>query len=73
MCNCLPFGFSTAPWVFSKVMRELVMCWRRASIGVLPYLDDFMLMKQCFGACVRLARWVEGDLIRVGLRTNVPK
>ncbi len=23
--NCLPFGHSTAPWVFSKVMRELVM------------------------------------------------
>ncbi len=23
--NCLPFGLSTAPWVFSKVMRELVM------------------------------------------------
>ena len=23
--NYLPFGLSTAPWVFSKVMRELVM------------------------------------------------
>jgi hypothetical protein len=23
--NCLPFGFSTSPWVFSKVTRELVM------------------------------------------------
>jgi hypothetical protein len=22
--NCLPFGLLTAPWVFSKVMRELV-------------------------------------------------
>ena len=23
--KCLPFGLATAPWVFSKVMRELVM------------------------------------------------
>jgi len=25
--NYLPFGLATAPWVFSKVMRELVMYW----------------------------------------------
>ena len=49
------------------------MFWRRASISVLPYLDDFMFMKQGFGACVRLARRVEGDLVRAGLRINVPK
>jgi hypothetical protein len=23
--NCLPIGLSTAPWVFSKIIRELVM------------------------------------------------
>jgi len=43
--NCLPFGLSSTPWVFSKVMRELVMCSRREGISVLPYLDDFMAMK----------------------------
>ncbi len=42
--NCLPSGLSTAPWVFSKVMRELVMHWRRGGIRVLPYLGDFMFM-----------------------------
>jgi len=40
--NCLPFGLSTAPWVFSKVMSELVMYWRREDISMLPYLDDLM-------------------------------
>jgi len=49
------------------------MFWRRASINVLPYWDDFMFMKQGFGACVRLARRVEGDLVQAGLRINVPK
>jgi hypothetical protein len=37
---CLPFGLSTTTWVFSKVMRELVMFWRRDCIKLLPYLDD---------------------------------
>ena len=71
--NCLPFGLSTAPWVFFKVMRKLVMSWRRASINVLPYMGNFMFMKQGFGACVRLARRVEGDLVRAGMRINEPK
>jgi hypothetical protein len=32
----------SAMWVFSKVMRELVMYWRKSGISVLPYLmDDF--------------------------------
>jgi hypothetical protein len=54
-------------------MRELVMFWRRASISVLPYLNDFMFMKQGFGACDWLSRRVDGDLVRAGLRINVPK
>ncbi len=46
--NCLPFGLSTAPLVFSKVMRELVMHWRWRGIRVLPHLDDFMSMERGF-------------------------
>jgi len=44
--KCLPFGLSTAPWVFSKVMMEIVMFWRRKGIRLLPYLDDLFFMKQ---------------------------
>ena len=73
MYNCLPFGLSTTPWVFSKVMRELVMFWRRDGIKLLPYLDDFMFMKSGFWQCVRMARKVERDFVRAGLRINVPK
>jgi hypothetical protein len=44
--NCLPFALATAPWVFSKVMRELVMYWRRGGLIVLPYLEDFFFTKK---------------------------
>ena len=36
--NCMPFGLSTAPWVFSKVMRELGMHWRRGGHPGAPLL-----------------------------------
>ena len=73
MYNCLPFGISTAPWVFSKVKRELVIDWRRDGIKLLPYLDDFMFMKVGFLQCVRMARRMEIDFVRAGLRIIVPK
>jgi len=71
--NCLPFGLSTAPWVFSKLMRERVMHWRRRGIRVLPYQDDFTFMECGFWQCVRLARRVEKDLFLAGLKIYVPK
>jgi hypothetical protein len=54
-------------------MRELAMFWRRDGVRVLPYLDDFMFMKHGFAPCARLARRMEGDFIKTGLRINVPK
>jgi hypothetical protein len=42
-------------------------------IKLLPYLDDFMFMKSSFWQCVRMARRVEKDFVRAGLRINVPK
>jgi len=68
-----PLGISTTPWVFSKAIRELAMYWRRECISVLPYLDGFMSIKQGFQACVRLARRLERDFVRKGLRINVLK
>ncbi len=70
--NCLIFGLSTASWVFLKVMRKTVMHWRRRSIRVLPYLDDFVFMEHGFWQCVRLARRLKNDLFLAALKINVP-
>ena len=68
--NCLPFGVSTAPWVFSKIMRELVMFWRSSGIRALPYLVDFLFLKQGAQTCLLMSRRVEGDFISAGLQIN---
>jgi len=55
-------GLSTAPWVFSKVIREFVMYWRAKGINILPYLDDLLFIITGCEACRRLARIVEEDM-----------
>lgn len=38
--NVLPFGISTAGYIFTKVMREIVKFWRSKGIRIVMYLDD---------------------------------
>ncbi len=51
----------------------MVILWRKEGIRVLPCLDDFLFMARGFWQCVKLVRKVEADLLRAGLRINVPK
>ena len=62
--TCLPFGLSTAPWVFSKVMREIVMYRRRCGIRVLHYLDDLSFPKKGFLSCRVVGILIEGDCFK---------
>ena len=71
--NCIPFGLATAPWVFSKEMREMIMYWRRGGIRVLPYLYDFCFSKKGKHACLILCLRVRKDFHDAGLIINVPK
>jgi hypothetical protein len=70
VCNCLPFGLSTAPWVFSKVVREIVMFWRRKGIRLPPYLDDLFFIKQGWSLCAAMTREVECDMFNAGLQIS---
>jgi len=40
----LPFGCSLSPWVFTKIVHEVVNMWRRQGLLVTSYLDDFTLV-----------------------------
>ena len=39
----LPFGLTSAPWVFTKVMAVVAAYLHRLGIPVYPYLDDWRL------------------------------
>ncbi|XP_071980402.1 uncharacterized protein [Engystomops pustulosus] len=42
--TALPFGLSSAPRIFTKVMAEVVKYLRTEEVLVVPYLDDFLLV-----------------------------
>ena len=71
--TCLPFGHTTSPWVFSKVMRENVMFLRRYGIRVLPYLDDLFFSKRGVRACRLMGIRIERDCFKASLQINFHK
>ena len=42
--KALPFGFATAPRVFSKIMQEAMKILREKSIRLIQYLDDILIL-----------------------------
>jgi hypothetical protein len=41
--SVLPFGLSSAPYVFTKVLRQVVQVLHQLSVRLNPYLDDWLL------------------------------
>ncbi|XP_044140850.1 uncharacterized protein LOC122931025 [Bufo gargarizans] len=42
--QCLPFGISSAPRIFTKLVAEIVAYLRQRQVTIVPYLDDFLLV-----------------------------
>ena len=36
----LPFGLSTSPYIFTKIVRPLVKYWRLKGIPIVVFIDD---------------------------------
>ena len=69
----LPFGLSSAPIAFTKVMKQLANHWRRNGWRLLFYLDDWCFMcRDQEVACIR-SREVQADFLAAGLLINYPK
>ena len=72
-CAALPFGLSTAPRVFTKVMRALVAHLRGQGVRCLPYLDDFLFAFNTQKQAKRAATTIDALLLRLGLARNKEK
>ena len=48
---CMPFGLSTAPWVFSKILKPVVGFLRSSGWISVVYLDDWLLVAESQSHC----------------------
>ena len=69
----LPFGLSSAPFVFSKVLREMVKYWRSNSIKIVMFLDDGWGTNSNRQMCSADACFVRNSLEEAGFVINYDK
>lgn len=49
--TAMPYGLSVAPWVFTKIMREVISFLRRQNFKSVIYLDDILCIGDTFDEC----------------------
>ena len=62
--QCLPFGLSSAPRVFTKILRPVMAVLRRRGIRCIIYIDDLLLLSQSKEELVEITKEVL-DLLRL--------
>ena len=71
--NVLPFGLSSAPYIFTKLVRSLVNYWRGLGRRVVTFLDDGIGGSSDLAACQGLSRLCRSDLDLAGFFVNLQK
>ena len=59
----LPFGLSSAPYVFTKMMRPLVRLWRSKGLKAIVYLDDGIVAVPDETGAIAASGWVRDTLV----------
>src|ERR1700684_1477744 len=71
--RCLPFGLSSAPLVFTKLLRPVVQRLREMGIRVMVYLDDFIVLSSSYEESLRHTKIVRETLEAYGWLLNLEK
>jgi hypothetical protein len=73
MFRVLPFGLSSACYVFTKVLRPLVKRWRDKGIRAIIYIDDGIVAAKSREQCLMDQQLVTSDLDLAGFILNISK
>lgn len=71
--NCLPFGLSVAPYVFTKLLKPVMHLIRSKGIRSVNYLDDFLILSENFQKSGENTSYVVNLLQSLGLVVNFSK
>lgn len=71
--KCLPFGLSSAPYIFTKALKPVMAHLRRQGLRVVIYLDDLLIMHQDYNALASLAQEIIELSTALGFSINFDK
>lgn len=71
--NCLAFGLSSAPYVFTKLLKPVVGFLRERGIRLVIYLDDLICFGSSYNECSNNAKIVKNLLTCLGFVINYEK
>ncbi|XP_056380443.1 uncharacterized protein LOC130275879 [Hyla sarda] len=69
----LPFGLSSAPWCFTKLLRPVVALLRARGVRLIIYLDDILLMAQSLSRIHLHIQWTLSLFSNLGFIINMEK
>ena len=69
----LPFGLSSAPFLFTKVVRPLVKKWRSEGKSIVVFLDDGLGFAASYEEALRMSTEVKADILASGFVPNAQK
>ena len=74
MCfTVLPFGLSTACYIFTKVVRPLVRYWSAKGLRILVYLDDRLCAVSGTQAAQEVSQLVKSTIDKAGFIAHPEK
>jgi len=71
--SVLPFGLSSAPYIFTKLLKPLLKKWRGEGKSIILYLDDGLGTAQPFNSAKICSLQIHTDLLKFGLLPNEEK
>ena len=69
----MPFGLTTAPWAFSRVMKPIKAFPRRRGVRIFSFLDDFLILAVSFHLSKKHTNWTLVLLEWLNFRINKEK
>ena len=71
--QCLPFGLSSAPYIFTKLLKPVVSLLRSEGFFIVNYLDDFLCLGNSYDECLNCVTKTMDLLLYLGFVINYEK
>jgi len=69
----LPFGLTSGPYIFTKLLRPLIGFWRDFGIKIAVFIDDGHSVEIDFETCLKNSEFVRSSLAASGFLENEEK